>query len=398
MENVGRSVLVADFAGHAFPFDLSRELSARGWKVTHTYCSDVESPRSSFAQPGAVVIRPVVLGRPFERFSLVRRLRDECRYGFGTVRVLRSSGSRTVLASNMPVVSLLVIWTYAILTRRRRVLWLQDVQSGLAGMVAGRGSVVARVLSALETLAVRTSSEVVGISDGITEEAIRRGAGRALTIENWACLDELPLRERANAWAQQHGLVDRFVFLYSGTLGMKHSPEVVISLAELFESDPEVVIVVVAAGQGAESIDRALAERPRHNVLRLPLQEFSALPDVLASSDVLLVLLDPLAAKFCVPSKVLSYLCAARPILAVVPASNPVAELVQDRAAAGLLADPANIAELKASAQRLRDDHGARSALGASARRYAEVAFELGPIADRFEEVLGSVGTRDQHR
>jgi colanic acid biosynthesis glycosyl transferase WcaI len=390
MTTASRSVLIADFAGHAFPFDLARELSARGWQVTHSYCEDVESPRSSFAQDGAVAVRPVVLGRPFERFSLLRRLRDEVQYGYGTVRVLRSSGAEVVLASNMPIVSLLVIWIYAIFTRRRRVLWLQDLQSGLAGMVAGRGSLVERILSVLESSAIRTSSMVVGISQGITREAIRRRARRAVTVENWACLDELPLRDRTNAWAREHGLVDRFVFLYSGTLGMKHSPEVIIDLSDLFENDPDVMIVVVAAGQGAESIDRALAERPRPNILRLPLQEFSALPDVLASSDVLLVLLDPLAAEYCVPSKVLSYLCAGRPILAVVPGNNPVAELVKDRALAGLLADPANVGELEAGARTLRDDEGARSSFGTSARRYAEATFEVGAIVDRFEEILAT--------
>jgi glycosyltransferase involved in cell wall biosynthesis len=292
------------------------------------------------------------------------------------------------MASNMPVVSLLVIWTYAIVRRRRRILWLQDVQSGLAGMVAGRRSIVARLLSALESLAIRTSSKVVGISDGITAEAVRRGGRGAVTIENWACLDELPVRDRTNAWAQEHGLVDRFVFLYSGTLGMKHSPEVIVNLADLFEDDPDVMIVVVAAGQGADSIDRTLAERPRPNVLRLPLQQFSALPDVLASGDVLLVLLDPLAAEYCVPSKVLSYLCASRPILAAVPGRNPVAELVKRRAQAGFVVDPANVSELEHAAKSLRDDQGLRSAFGSSARRYAETSFELQAIVDQFEEIV----------
>ena len=51
----------------------------------------------------------------------------------------------------------------------------------------------------------------------------------------------------------------------------------------------------------------------------LGFQPFEVLPDVLGSADVLVAILEPDAGVFSVPSKVLSYFCAGRPVLLAVP-------------------------------------------------------------------------------
>jgi hypothetical protein len=46
-------IVVHDYAGHAFPISLSRELAARGHDVVHAFASSLQTPRGSLArQPG----------------------------------------------------------------------------------------------------------------------------------------------------------------------------------------------------------------------------------------------------------------------------------------------------------------------------------------------------------
>ncbi|MEZ5162168.1 MAG: hypothetical protein R2688_00140 [Fimbriimonadaceae bacterium] len=59
------------------------------------------------------------------------------------------------------------------------------------------------------------------------------------------------------------------------------------------------------------------------------------LPDVLASADALMAILEPDAGVFSVPSKVLSYLCATS-ILMAVPPENLASKIV-DREEAGIV-------------------------------------------------------------
>ena len=62
----------------------------------------------------------------------------------------------------------------------------------------------------------------------------------------------------------------------------------------------------------------------------LPFQPYDALPSVLASADVVLTILEPNAGIFFqVPSKVVTYHCAGRPLLAAVPHENLAARIIE---------------------------------------------------------------------
>src|SRR5262249_23180303 len=150
-------------------------------------------------------------------------------------------------------------------------------------------------------------------------EAAGARRDRLHVVENWAPLDELPLRPRRNAWSQHHGLQDRFCFLYSGTLGMKHDPALLLELARRYRDEADVAVVVISQGPGASWIAEHARDDRLANLLVLPFQPFDAMPDVLASADVLVAILEPEAGVFSVPSKVLTYLCAAKPLLACMP-------------------------------------------------------------------------------
>src|SRR5690606_22855974 len=45
---------------------------------------------------------------------------------------------------------------------------------------------------------------------------------RVSVVPNWAAIEDLPVMPKDNAWSRRHDLHDKFVFLYSGTIGMKH--------------------------------------------------------------------------------------------------------------------------------------------------------------------------------
>ena len=88
------------------------------------------------------------------------------------------------------------------------------------------------------------------------------------------------------------------------------------------------------------------------------------------AADVLLATIEPEAGTFAVPSKVLSYLCAGRPILLTAPKENLAARIVE-RANAGIVVDPADATGFLAAALRLRDEPQLCATMGANGRAYA---------------------------
>jgi glycosyltransferase involved in cell wall biosynthesis len=131
-----------------------------------------------------------------------------------------------------------------------------------------------------------------------------------------------------------------------------------------------------------------VAETGITNLIVLPYQPFDRFAEVLASADVLVVLLAPTASPYSVPSKTLSYLCASRPVLAMMPADNLAAEIIARRANAGYVVVPDDRAGFLVAAFSLRFDPGLRATLGSNGRQYAEGNFELDTVCSRF---LGAI-------
>ena len=265
------------------------------------------------------------------------------------------------------------------------MLWLQDLQSGLASVALGRPAVVAHVLGWLERSLIRRADAVVVISPEFERAVLGFGAdaSRVHVIENWAPLKQLPQRPVENDWSIEMGLSNAFVFLYSGSLGKKHSAQLLVDLADEFIDDPDVRIVVVAEGAGVATLESS----SRHNLDVLPFQPFGRLADVMGTASVLVALLEPSAGGFSVPSKVLSYLCAGRPILASIPIENAAARMIDERASAGIVVSVESAA-FRAAARTLYTDADLRERLGVAGRAFAEATFDRVAIGDRFLAII----------
>ena len=205
-------------------------------------------------------------------------------------------------------------------------------------------------------------------------------------IENWAPLDEVPPRLRQNDWAIEHEIDKSLCFLYSGTLGLKHNPDLLLQLAI---DNPNATVVVVSQGLGADWLSTQKRERRIDNLTLLPFQPFERLPDVLASGDILVAILEPDADVFSVPSKVLTYLCAARPVLLAVPVNNLAARIVE-RNSAGFVVSPTDTEGFLAAAATLAGDPNERAEMAKNARAYAERSFNIEAITDRFQSVFSA--------
>ena len=381
-------IALNDYAGHPFQIQLARELADRGHEVTFLYCSSNLTPHGDLsADRSRLEVIGVSTGATFDKYAVGKRIVHEIRYGIASARLQRRRGCMVVLSSNVPVLALLVMRCLA--PSVRQVLWLQDIQAGLVGMaLQGRARRLAHLFSLLERRVVSGADAVVAIAPSMINHLAAWGlaADTTTVIENWAPLDELPQRPRDNEWSRRHGLDDKFVFLYSGTLGIKHRPELLVQLCREFADVDDVRIVAVSQGRGADWLADEKERCGLNNLLLLPYQPFADLPEVLASADVLLAILEQEAGSFSIPSKVLSYLCAGRPILASLPPENSSAELIADRARAGLVSTTDT--DFLLGARQLRQSAELRRSCGVSGREYAEKAFDIDRIAQQFIEIL----------
>jgi len=299
------------------------------------------------------------------------------------------------LAGNAPLDIQAISFSYCRRHRIPYVYWHQDIYSVAIDRILRRklplvGAAIGTRYIALEKRLLRQSDHVVTITEDFLPILTSWGTAREriTVIENWAAREDLTVQPRDNAWAREHGLVGKLVFLYSGTLGLKHNPDLLLQLAKRYQNRPEVRVVVNSEGLGADWLRQHGAGLP--NLVQLPFQPFERLPQVLASGDVLIAVLEPDAGIFSVPSKVLTYLCAGRPLLGAIPLENQAARMIT-RNQAGLVVPPDATQAFLEAAGKLADDPAMRERLGRNALDYATKTFDIDAITRRFADLLDRV-------
>ncbi|MFF3374766.1 glycosyltransferase family 4 protein [Streptomyces sp. NPDC002680] len=388
-------ILVHDYSGHPFQAQLSRELARRGHDVVHSTCTAYVSGKGNLAEdtPG---LRFVTIGdsTALRKEAYFRRLHQETLLGLELARQVRREKPDVVMLSNLPIPVLVV--AAAVLRRLRIpwVLWHQDVTAVAlkrfaAADVAKSMGVAATVFGAGEKWSARRASAIVVIAESFVRIHEQWGtAGKVTVIPNWAPLDEIVPVARANAWSAEQGLSGVRTMLYSGTLGLKHNPVLLVQLAErLRDRGAPVRLVVVNDGPAVPVLREAAAARGVELTL-LPFQPYERLPEVLGTGDLLVVLLAADAGEFSVPSKTLSYLCAGRPVLGLMPADNLAAQLLREAGSAVFPPEESSLDDAFAWVQEVLSDPARSEALGKESRALAEREFALEDCASRFEDIL----------
>ncbi len=391
-------VVVHDYAGHPFQVQLSRNLANRGHSVLHLYSKSIQTPQGRLVRgkgdPEEFDVKGISLSRPLKKYGLFSRRLQDIEHGKRVVEELRRFKPDVVLSGNTWLDAQGILLKECKKNGIRFVYWVQDLFGiGIKRVLSRRlpvfGHLVGWYYVRKERYLLRKSDAIVGITEDFNHifDSYQIPKEKVVTIENWAPIDDVPVLPKDNKWAREHACNNKFCFLYSGTMGMKHNPDLILRLSLEFKREDNVVIVVVSEGLGAEYLKEKKEEFGLNNLIVVGFQPFDVLPMVLASADVLVAVLEPDAGVFSVPSKVLTYMCAGRAILLGVPPENLASRIVE-RNQAGLTVNPGDEEGFVALARRLYEDGDLRRSCAIHARQYAERTFDIEQITDKFEGVL----------
>lgn len=393
-------ILIHDYPGHAFPLQLSRNLARKGHQVFHLYAGYNVTPRGDLEKkntdPETFTLIPVFIRNPLEKYKFITRWRQENEYGNLLAKKIRKLAPDVIISSNAP----LDVQRKAFAAAKRNgipfVFWLQDIIGVATKAILEKrfsffGKMVGQYYLAIEKSILRNSDHIVSITQDF-KTILRewKVATDTTVIPNWAPIASLPVRPKENPWSKQHQLTNTFNFIYTGTLGMKHNPELLLRLAEFHRDDEQVRVVVISEGLGADWLKEKKKAHAVNNLILLGFQPFEQLKDVMGAADVLLAILQKNAGIFSVPSKILSYFCAKRPVLAAFPEENLSARIITKHNA-GLIVDPDDVQGFCVSSLKIKEDYGLRQKMGESGRSFAEKHFDIDKITQKFLDVISSV-------
>ncbi len=389
-ESLRIKIHVHDFAGHPFQAELSNELAFVGFDILHSFFAHSGPTKASLTDihgTGRLTFKAISLRQKYENKNLLKRIVFEFKIAFKLLEIHRSFEPQVSIFANTPLIS---AWLFKLFTRKSKfILWHQDVFSIAIQMRSKQNSsnsntlenLQVKLVKALEIDLVGKAEKIVCISDAFMEIYKVWGVDlrKVTMIENWAPLNQIVYVPRSRQIDTGQSLI------YAGTLGLKHNPQILIDLVRGLNSlglNPS--LTIISEGDGANFISESIESSDPISLRGFV--ELNELNDLLAESNIAIMLLEEGASEFSVPSKTYSYLAAGKFIVAFAPLSNAASKAVLD--AGGLVFDPSSTGVEQAVQEIMKLDFESIKTHELEARNYALDNFQVGKKAELFSRII----------
>lgn len=259
------------------------------------------------------------------------------------------------------------------------------------GMI--RSQFLIRILKRIERYSYRSAEKISVICEHFKRHVISKGISpnKVEVIENWVDLAEIKPSNRINDFRAKVGYSDDdWIVLYAGTIGFVSGAGIILEVAKKLISYKDIKFLFVGEGPILDKLKKESKFFGLNNILFLPFQDRKILNQILATADVALVTLLKSKGGYSVPSKVLAYMAAGRPVIASVDPDSETAKQIK-RADCGLIAPAENPDALTEAIIRLKDSELLSEQLGINGRIYLERNLNKKIIIEKYIRLFESL-------
>jgi glycosyltransferase involved in cell wall biosynthesis len=327
-----------------------------------------------------------------------KRARESWSFGWHTCRYLGKARiqSDVMYVNAWPLLGQALLARYARRTLTPMVLHVQDIypESMLLKLPGALRGGAAAVLSRLDRWIANQAAAVVTISQNMHRtyvESRRIPAEKVFMVNNWQddqLFAALPPRSAACA---RFGVPEApFTFIYLGNIGPVAGVDFLIRSfcqAQLHAAQ----LLIIGGGSAKRAHENLVRDLAATNVRFIPCPDARNVPLLQSMAHICLLPVRKGAAMSSIPSKLMSYMFSARPVLATVDLESDTARVVAE-AGCGWVEEPENLGALAAKMREVAALSGAElDQIGQFGRAYALAHHSKRAGARKLADVVMSV-------
>jgi glycosyltransferase involved in cell wall biosynthesis len=235
-----------------------------------------------------------------------------------------------VLASSPPVTSSVIGYVLSRLRRTKLVLEIRDLQPESGEQFGNLNkSFFTECIRKVMRFLYKRADHIVCVTEGINNWMKDSGIAnnRLTTIKSGVGQDFI--NSHSNGIRKKYGWEDKFLILFSGTLGWVRPLETIVESARLLADNRQYHFVFVGDGQKKTSLEIMAKQYGLTNVSFIGLQPLEEIPYFLKAGDVLVECLKEVpVARVALPTKIFEYMAAGKPIV-FGPTDGETSQLLQ---------------------------------------------------------------------
>lgn len=239
------------------------------------------------------------------------------------------------MSSTPPINGLMAI----VLKKLKKIPYVYTVQdmfpeSLVSTGMTKEGSLLWKIGNWVSNVTYRNAAHILVISDSMKDTLIAKGvpADKITVSYNWIDTEAtVPVPREENPLFEEFGL-DRshFYLTYAGNLGNSQNAELLVDCAEKLRDKPDICFVIFGEGSEKEKLEKRIADSGLTNIKLLPLQPMEKVSQVYSLGDASFVLCKKGVGGGAFPSKAVSIMATATPILASFDMDSDLCRIIRE--------------------------------------------------------------------
>lgn len=240
---------------------------------------------------------------------------------------LRDRNCELFLVSNPPLTTFVPLFT-----RKKYSILVYDLypDSLFSQGFVERDSFIARWWAKINRIVFAKAKNVFTIGVDMKQKTAQYiDEERISLVYNWAHNEHLvPVQKSDNPFLKGLGLVDKFIILYSGNMGMTHDVDVLVDVAHELRNKSNIHFLFIGEGAKKKMIAERIDSLKLENCNVLPFQPTDVLPYSMGAADIAVVTTHAAQTGLSVPSKTYSYLSVGAALLCLADKDSELGRIV----------------------------------------------------------------------
>lgn len=265
--------------------------------------------------------------------KIISRFLENCSFGFtSALAVIFSKRPDVIYSNTWPIFATGLLWLIARMRRTPVIISIQDIypESLITQRRISHKHWISKILRYIDGVIARGSQAVITISENLNKvylEDRKVSSDRIFLVPNWVNAEKISEYIQSDRYRHKCHISDHsFLIIYGGNIGVAAGLETVITSFQYLNSQFDFLI----AGEGSQlfsvqELAKVTCPNQIHFYSPWPIEE--TLP-LLKEADLLVLPTQGNQSLSSVPSKLINYMLAARPIIALALPDSDIAKVI----------------------------------------------------------------------
>lgn len=207
-------------------------------------------------------------------------------------------------------------------------------------------------------------------------------------VHNWVDINPYKNARKANLFREKYGLEDKFIFLFAGIIGQAQGLDLIVKVANELREMSEICFLFVGDGSEKEMLNKTVDLHGLKNIIFEDFVSIEEYPNLVKSADVGLVCLSSKNKTPVIPGKILGYMAASIPVVAILNRESDGHTLIKDAECGYTIVSDTSLEEAKNIIIRIYNEKDKLEQYGENGFKYVSQHFAKDACIDKLIKLL----------